>query len=199
MNTHFWPWYWGGLAVATIAVAYPFFTGRLLGVSGLYARGIAVLSGLFSRRSALSEDQALLAALEAETRAEFGEPDASASAPVRKGLDGVRQSATSSSPLFLVGIIGGAALATILRDQDVDPLSLGQRFSARFDVTSTAVLVLALSGICIGFGTRLAGGCTSGHGITGVASGERGSLLATLVFWSTGVGVAWLCVYLLGA
>jgi uncharacterized membrane protein YedE/YeeE len=48
-----------------------------------------------------------------------------------------------------------------------------------------------VSGILIGVGTRVAGGCTSGHGISGVARGERGSWLTTLVFWATALGVAW--------
>ncbi|MCC6806382.1 MAG: YeeE/YedE family protein [Deltaproteobacteria bacterium] len=194
----FWPWYWGGFAVAAIAVAYPYCTGRLLGVSGLYARALAVISELFSPAPQPDEDAALLAALEAETQAEFGHPEPLA-APAPTGLDAVRRSPTRSAPLFLLGIIGGAALAALLRADAVDPLKLGQLFGERFATPTTAVLALAVSGVCIGFGTRLAGGCTSGHGITGVACGERGSLLATLVFWSVGVAVARLCVLRIGA
>ena len=42
-------------------------------------------------------------------------------------------------------------------------------------------------GLCIGFGTRLAGGCTSGHGIFGLANLELPSLLATLSFMAAGI------------
>jgi uncharacterized membrane protein YedE/YeeE len=42
-------------------------------------------------------------------------------------------------------------------------------------------------GLCIGFGTRLAGGCTSGHGIFGVSHLERASLEATLAFLAAGI------------
>ena len=42
-------------------------------------------------------------------------------------------------------------------------------------------------GLCIGFGTRLAGGCTSGHGIFGLANLELPSLITTLSFMGAGV------------
>jgi len=42
-------------------------------------------------------------------------------------------------------------------------------------------------GVLIGFGTRMAGGCTSGHGIFGIANLERASLESTLCFFATGV------------
>jgi uncharacterized membrane protein YedE/YeeE len=42
-------------------------------------------------------------------------------------------------------------------------------------------------GLLIGFGTRLAGGCTSGHGIFGLSNLELPSLLATLAFMGAGV------------
>jgi uncharacterized membrane protein YedE/YeeE len=50
----------------------------------------------------------------------------------------------------------------------------------------------------IGLGTRLAGGCTSGHGISGVARAQPGSLLTTVVFWCTALFVAWCFVWLGG-
>jgi uncharacterized membrane protein YedE/YeeE len=42
-------------------------------------------------------------------------------------------------------------------------------------------------GVFIGFGTRLAGGCTSGHGIFGMSNFERPSLLSTLAFMAGGI------------
>jgi uncharacterized membrane protein YedE/YeeE len=43
------------------------------------------------------------------------------------------------------------------------------------------------AGLCIGFGTRLAGGCTSGHGIFGLANFEMPSLITTLSFMLAGM------------
>lgn len=45
---------------------------------------------------------------------------------------------------------------------------------------------LALGGLVAGFGARLAGGCTSGHGICGLGSLKLPSLLAVLVFMAAG-------------
>jgi uncharacterized membrane protein YedE/YeeE len=42
-------------------------------------------------------------------------------------------------------------------------------------------------GLLIGFGTRMAGGCTSGHGIFGLSNLERASLEATLAFMAAGI------------
>ena len=42
-------------------------------------------------------------------------------------------------------------------------------------------------GLLIGFGTRMAGGCTSGHGIFGIANLERASLESTLAFMAAGI------------
>lgn len=44
-----------------------------------------------------------------------------------------------------------------------------------------------VGGLFIGFGTRLAGGCTSGHGIFGMSNFERPSLVATLSFMAGGL------------
>jgi uncharacterized membrane protein YedE/YeeE len=42
-------------------------------------------------------------------------------------------------------------------------------------------------GLLIGFGTRMAGGCTSGHGIFGIANLERASLESTIAFVAAGM------------
>lgn len=47
-----------------------------------------------------------------------------------------------------------------------------------------------LAGLLVGFGTRLGSGCTSGHGILGVARGSRRSLAATAVFLAFGLATA---------
>jgi uncharacterized protein len=42
-------------------------------------------------------------------------------------------------------------------------------------------------GLLIGFGTRLAGGCTAGHGIFGMANFEKPSIVSTITFVLTGI------------
>ncbi len=50
----------------------------------------------------------------------------------------------------------------------------------------------ALGGVLIGFGARLGGGCTSGHGICGMASLSLGSLLMVCTFLGTAIVTAML-------
>jgi|1185.fasta_scaffold604228_2 uncharacterized membrane protein YedE/YeeE len=45
--------------------------------------------------------------------------------------------------------------------------------------------LLALAGLLVGFGARLGGGCTSGHGVCGLSRLSGRSLVATLVFMVT--------------
>jgi len=55
-------------------------------------------------------------------------------------------------------------------------------------LTSVRGFVLTIvGGLCVGFGTAYAAGCTSGHGITGLANLERASLVAVLGFFAGGL------------
>jgi len=47
--------------------------------------------------------------------------------------------------------------------------------------------ILALAGLLVGFGTRLGSGCTSGHGVCGLARLSPRSIVAVLVFLATGM------------
>jgi hypothetical protein len=44
-----------------------------------------------------------------------------------------------------------------------------------------------LGGVLIGFGTRLANGCTSGHGIFGISNLEWPSVVSTVAFMAAGI------------
>ena len=57
---------------------------------------------------------------------------------------------------------------------------------------------LGLGGALVGFGSRLANGCTSGHGICGLSSLQMPSLLAVLTFMGTGFITANAVLYLGG-
>lgn len=45
---------------------------------------------------------------------------------------------------------------------------------------------LVLAGLLVGFGTRLSGGCTSGHGVCGISRSSLRSMVATVIFMLTG-------------
>lgn len=56
-----------------------------------------------------------------------------------------------------------------------------------FQITSGRPLaVVALAGLLVGFGTAMANGCTSGHGVIGVSRLSRRSIVATLCFMALG-------------
>jgi len=58
-------------------------------------------------------------------------------------------------------------------------------------------LILIVSGVLIGFGTRYAGGCTSGHAITGLSNLELPSLLAVIGFFIGGIIATWVIIPIL--
>jgi len=57
-------------------------------------------------------------------------------------------------------------------------------------------IVLLIAGIAMGFGARTAGGCTSGHGLTGMSLGSPASIVATATFFATAVALAHLLAWL---
>jgi uncharacterized membrane protein YedE/YeeE len=59
-----------------------------------------------------------------------------------------------------------------------------------FWTTSVQLWRLFLGGLLVGFGTRLSRGCTSGHGISGLASKSKPSLYVVLVFMGVAIVTA---------
>jgi uncharacterized membrane protein YfcA len=90
---------------------------------------------------------------------------------------------------FLAGIsLGGLVAAMLGGGLGADGVSYLVEGVTRSPV-STALLFTG-GGLLIGFGTRLAGGCTSGHGIVGMAQLARSSVVSTVSFMATGFVVA---------
>ncbi len=87
--------------------------------------------------------------------------------------------------VFAVGIAIGSFIAT--RFLSAEPMAfLPQEFSS-----VSGAMKLLVGGFLVGFGTRYAGGCTSGHSITGIANFNWPSLLATVFFFVGGLAVTW--------
>jgi hypothetical protein len=59
-------------------------------------------------------------------------------------------------------------------------------------------VVIAVAGLLVGFGTRLGSGCTSGHGICGIARLSPRSIVATLVFMAAAIVVVALMRHVIG-
>lgn len=77
--------------------------------------------------------------------------------------------------VFLVGLVIGAGVTFLL----------SERAALYRPVGAWGFMVVA--GLLVGIGARLAGGCTSGHGVCGIGMGSRDSILATIIF--VGVGM----------
>jgi uncharacterized membrane protein YedE/YeeE len=77
--------------------------------------------------------------------------------------------------VFLLGLIGGAAQSFLLWD------------SAALFRPMRPLAVMGLAGLLVGLGTRIGGGCTSGHGVCGVGTGAKDSIAATAIFMAVAI------------
>ena len=87
---------------------------------------------------------------------------------------------------FLAGLLGGAALW----------FAFGIGVAA--PRTNFPLPWLIAAGLLVGFGTRLGSGCTSGHGICGLARFSKRSLAAVLAFMGAGVATVYALRHVFG-
>ncbi|MCH9019527.1 MAG: YeeE/YedE family protein [Proteobacteria bacterium] len=88
---------------------------------------------------------------------------------------------------FVVGLIAG-------------PLAYDAATRAPLTIAIEAPLpVLIAGGLLVGFGTRLGSGCTSGHGVCGLARFSTRSLVATLTFLAIAALTVFVAGHLVGA
>lgn len=73
---------------------------------------------------------------------------------------------------------------------DVDGLLPQELFNWENLITAKGFLLMIVGGFLVGFGTRYAGGCTSGHGILGLSALQWPSLVATACFFIGGIVVS---------
>jgi len=77
--------------------------------------------------------------------------------------------------LFLIGLVLGPFVYKILSNKEIEI------------VISNSFILLIIAGLLVGFGTRISGGCTSGHGISGISRFSLRSIIATITFILVGV------------
>ena len=77
--------------------------------------------------------------------------------------------------LFLIGLIIGPIIFTLFKQEQIS-ISI-----------SNSYLLLIFAGLLVGIGTRISGGCTSGHGISGIGRFSVRSLVATITFMVVGI------------
>ena len=77
--------------------------------------------------------------------------------------------------LFLVGLIIGPILYALISNKEIN-ISI-----------SNSLPLLIVAGLLVGIGTRISGGCTSGHGISGIGRFSLRSIIATITFMIVGI------------
>ena len=87
--------------------------------------------------------------------------------------------------VFIVGIAFGAFVAANFLSAEPVRLLPASSYSV------VGVIRLLAGGVLVGFGTRYAGGCTSGHTITGISNFNLPSLVATIFFFMGGLALTW--------
>ncbi len=79
--------------------------------------------------------------------------------------------------VYALGLVLGAALWLFISGEPAA-------------ITQVRVWQLVLGGFIAGFGARLSAGCTSGHGICGMASLQPASILSVVIFLATAMAIA---------
>ena len=77
--------------------------------------------------------------------------------------------------LLIVGLIIGPILYKFFTSQEIN-ISISSSF-----------FLLSVAGLLVGVGTRIGGGCTSGHGISGIGKFSLRSIIATITFMIVGI------------
>ena len=77
--------------------------------------------------------------------------------------------------LFLIGLIIGPIVYKLITQNEIN-ISISNSF-----------ILLTIAGLLVGVGTRIGGGCTSGHGISGIGRFSLRSIVATITFMIIGI------------
>jgi len=97
------------------------------------------------------------------------------------GISGIAANALSEKDnkfdnlLFLLGLIIGPILYSFFTNKEINI------------TISNSLILLIFAGLLVGIGTRISGGCTSGHGISGIGRFSLRSIVATITFMIAGI------------
>jgi hypothetical protein len=91
---------------------------------------------------------------------------------------------------FFLGVFLGGVAAAAVKGGWALRTELSPLFTRTFGAGPMGWVVLFVGGVMVGYGTRWADGCTSGHGLMGTSCRQKGSFAATAIFFGTAVAVA---------
>jgi hypothetical protein len=200
----YWPWWGGAIGLAAVTIFYTVATGRSLGLSAAWDRVLHWREERELERldEAFADDDVFAEALALATAEEFGgsqTPSALATAPApllpeQPPADNPRGPVPlATHAALLISVFVGGLIAAISSGRFELRFDMGDAFTSIVTDNPIAMLVtLFVGGLMVGFGTRLAGGCSSGHGLSGCGRMRPVSLVATAVFFGTAVVVSFL-------
>ncbi|MDH5369996.1 MAG: YeeE/YedE family protein [Gammaproteobacteria bacterium] len=198
----YWSWWIGALALGIFAVIFSLFTGKPLGVSGSWLSIARRKDDAILKASAevLQGDQTQVKDdLMAMTMAEFGEDFVADNLDTNQQRRAGETNAVSTSDsklkqdytpwtvhvLFLATMFLGSYIASITTGEFSLSTELSALHAKIFENTGEAWIALLFGGMMVGFGTQMAGGCTSGHGLSGTAQLIPASIVSTIVFFGS--------------
>lgn len=164
-----WPWWLGALGLSVVTVGLWIIERRLLGVSGCYSRLVS------KPETAPTRDAA--------TPPGPHEPPVLVPIIIKPPLP------RTVHITFLVALVLGGALSSWLAGGWQAHYDMGPTY-ARLIGDTWMLPVLLVGGILTGIGSRMAGGCTSGHGLSGCSRLRPNSFVATAAYFGTGVLVS---------
>jgi len=97
------------------------------------------------------------------------------------GISGIASNALTKKDnkfdnlLFLIGLIVGPIIYSLFTSKEINI------------TISNSFILLIFAGLLVGIGTRVSGGCTSGHGISGIGRFSLRSIIATITFMIVGI------------
>lgn len=190
----YWPWWIGALALGATSVFYLILLGRLLGVSGSWAKVVYWKENRSNEVASqhMSENQSEVNdVLMKETLAEFGEaavnelqttPGEASTSAITTPSGIKTESLWTGHLTFLISMLVGSLIVTYFTGQIEFRLDLSDIHTRIFGELWEVWLSLLFGGLMVGFGTQMAGGCTSGHGLSGCSRLIPSSLIATASF-----------------
>lgn len=104
-------------------------------------------------------------------------------------MKGVFLSSASELPwrlMFLIGLVAGPAILKLLAPEVFTPRE------------GYPLWMLVTGGLLVGIGTSMGNGCTSGHGVCGIARLSPRSIVATLTFMAAGMLTVFMVRHLIG-
>ena len=107
------------------------------------------------------------------------------------GIFGGLLSPTTSDRGWRIAFIAGVVVAPLIATLATGALLPSPAMPA-------SLIVIVTAGLLVGFGSRMGGGCTSGHGVCGVARLSARSLVATAVFMITALNTVAIVRHVIG-